>query len=106
MQCVVQQIILSHCDPNVVTSGYDVGRGSDPVHLEDRGLVVITLGCFPRLSPQEIRIIEGCVVIAPVGYVLDRTGSRNRRLETSGLRDQPVGHVSPVTVTAHGEMIG
>ena len=78
----------------------------DFVDLEDGGFVVIALRRLPGASAEEVGVVVGGVVVAPVADVLDRAGAGDGGFEARGLGDQPVGHVSAIAVAADGEVVG
>ena len=103
---VFEEIVFQHCDSDVVSAGNHVRGRFDFVDLEDGGFVVVALLGFPGTSAEEVGVVIGCVVVAPVANVLDGSGSGDGGLEAGGLGDEPVGHVSAVAVAADGEAVG
>src|SRR6266849_2940277 len=101
---MIEQIVLSHRNTNIVRTGYYVGRRADLVDLENRSFVVVTLLRLPREPAQKVSVIESRIVVAPVSDVLHRTRAGHRSLEARGLSDEPVGHVAAVAVAADGEV--
>ena len=83
-----------------------MGGGFYFVDLKDGGFVVVALRGFPGASAEEVGIVHGGVVVAPVGDMLDGAGPGDGGFEASGLGDEPVGHVTTVAVTADGEVSG
>jgi len=86
----VQQVVFEHGYADVVGSGDHVGGGADFVDLENCGFAAIAVGSLPGQSAQEIGVVEGGVVVAPVGDVFDGPGSGDGGFEARGLGDQPV----------------
>src|SRR5215831_522916 len=106
MQGVVEQVVFSDRDANVVSASDDVGWCFHFTDLEDGGFVVVARRLRPGESAEEVGIVKGGVVVAPVGDVLDRSGACDSGFEACGLGDEPVGHVSAVAVAADGEVFG
>ena len=104
VQGVVKQIVFGDRNADIIASADQMGGSLDFVHLEDGGFVVIALRRFPGNASEKIGVVEGHVVIAPVGDVLDGSGSGDSNFEARGLSDQPVGHVAAVAVAAHGQV--
>ena len=97
VQRVVKQVIFQRGHANVVGTGHDVGWRADLINLKDCRLAVIALPGLPGTAAEIVGIIYGQVVVPPVGDILHRPRASNRRFESRGLRDQPVGHVPAVT---------
>src|SRR5271155_369249 len=106
VQSVLQQIIFQHGNTNVLGAGDYVGGSADFVDLKDGGFIVITLRGFPGTSAEEVGVVVGGVVVAPVADVFDCAGAGDGGFEAGGLGDEPVGHVSAVAVAADGEVVG
>src|ERR1019366_4107170 len=105
VQGAIEQVVLEHCDANVVRPGNHVGWRADFIELINRALATIAISGLPGQPSEVIGVVEGGVVVAPVGDVLDRAGTGDGGLEASGLRDQPVGHVTAVAVAADGQAV-
>ena len=101
-----EEIVFHDGDADVVGAGDHVGGRFDFVDLEDGGFVVVALGGFPGASAEEVGVVVGGVVVAPVADVLDRAGAGDGGFEARGLGDEPVGHVSAVAVAGDGEVVG
>src|SRR5207237_10836239 len=70
VKSMVEQIIFCHSDTNIVRSPHDVGSSANFVDLEDCRFVVITLLRLPGKAAEEVSIVEGSIVIAPIGDML------------------------------------
>ena len=107
VQRALQQVLLADIHANVFRAAHHVCRRFDFVDLENRRFVVINLLVFPRRFAAKVRsIVEGQVIVAPIGGVLDSAGTGRGSFEARGLRDQPVGHVAAVAITGDREAIG
>src|ERR1700712_306080 len=89
---VLEQDVFEEGDADVGIAADYVGGGGDLVHLEESGLALIELRILPGTSTEVGGIVEGEVVVAPVGCVLDGAGTGNSGAEAGGLGDEPVGH--------------
>src|ERR1700735_4887534 len=83
-----------------------MGGSADFVDLEDGGFVVIALRNFPGASAEEVGVVVGSVVVAPVADVFDRSRAGDRGFEARAWCNYQVGLVPAVTVAADGEVIG
>ena len=83
-----------------------MGGSTNLVDQEDRRFIVVTLLRLPGKAAEEVGIIESSIVIAPVRHVLHCACSGYCGLKSYGLGDEPVGHVSAITVATHSEVLG
>lgn len=85
-----------HSDPLQIAYAYigaalhQVGGGLDLIEEKQGGLGLVSLWIFPGLASQVPGVVPGLVVVAPVGGVLDGTGSGDRGFEAGGLGDEPL----------------
>src|ERR1700685_684756 len=105
VQSAVKQIILKHRNANIVSPGNHMRRRADFVDLVNRSFATIAVGSFPGQSTKKISVVEGSVIVAPVGDVLDRPSAGDGSLKASGLRDQPVRHVTAITVATDRQLL-
>src|SRR2546423_1290397 len=105
IQCAIEQIVLKYGYANVIRSSHHMSGSSYFIDLINCRLAAITVRYFPCVTTQKIDIVESGIVVAPVSDVLHRSCASDGRLESSSLRDQPVGHVAAIAVAAYSQAI-
>src|SRR5580693_4365117 len=93
-------------DAHVFSTNDDVRGSGHFVDPPDSGFFIVSLLPIPWESTQEVCVVVSGVVIAPIHDVFHGSSARNGRLESSSLRNEPVGQEATVAVAADGEMRG
>src|SRR5580704_2831326 len=100
MQGALQKISFANIDSNIFGAGDDVSRGLHLIDLPYGGFIVVILFRLPGETAQKVRVVECSVVVAPIGDVFNRARTGDSGFEARGLRDEPVGQVAAVAITA------
>src|SRR5882724_4116598 len=105
MQGMIQQIIFQDSDADIVSTGDHVRRRLYFVNLKNGSFAQVALRDLPGASAKIVGIVQGQIVVPPVGDVFHGASAGDRSLEARGLRDQPVGHVATVAVSSNRQVL-
>src|SRR5581483_12342999 len=101
MKCVLEKVVFRNRNPDIISAADDMCLCLYICNLEDRGFVVIPRCGLPGSSTEEIGVVKGGVVIAPVGNVFHSACTGHSSAKTSGLGNKPVRHVAAIAISTN-----